>query len=198
MKKLLIFLFCLLALSFTLSAETLSYTELERGLNEDFLGTIEREGPSFAALTAAQKAKMYEDNKVPLTGPLLLNLFVGFGTGSFVQRDTLNGAILAVLDGLCVTGLVAGGIMVIVDVFVLVAKGTANAIAGQETKGEISNLTKGLLIGSASALLASRIYGIIAPIVKASTANGRLNAALYPSLTANGNTVLVASASVRF
>lgn len=194
MKRLIILtVIMLLALAVVPASDTVSYEELRSGLKADFKGTLEKESLTLSLLPEGDKQLLYSQSKVKLALPLILNILPGFGVGSFVQRDYVSGAILLTADVVGFVGLGYGMARVIGEALAL---GISSGFTG--VSGDISTTTKVIYFGSMGLLAVSRLYGIIAPIARANIYNGRLRAALYPSVDSDGAPVVAATASISF
>ena len=97
---------------------------------------------------------LYETQKVDALGPFLLNFFLPFGIGSFVQGDYTSGLLVA-------GGQVAGGAILLVSM---------NSLANRRIGDP---LPAGLYVGAAISSAAT-IYGWIAPFPYAQKANAKL------------------------
>lgn len=117
-------------------------------------------------LTADQKQSLYTWNKVSTVGPFLSNLFLGFGSGSTRQGDTLHGLIFlagdVVFTGLIIYDVVKHGI----DEF-------NHAVFHGDAAGEMTAAMVGLI-----GIAGLRIYQAIRPFVYAKNYNGKLRDAL--------------------
>lgn len=113
-------------------------------------------------LTADQKQSLYMWNKVSTVGPFLSNLFLGFGSGSTRQGDTLHGLIFlagdVVFTGLIIYDVVKHGI----DEF-------NHAVFHGDAAGEMTAAMVGLI-----GIAGLRIYQAIRPFVFAKSYNGKL------------------------
>ncbi len=159
MKK--IFLSCLLLLlaSITFSQEKESAMPLVDALlkedlykNEDVLSQLSLD------LTGIEKYILYVDYKKDATLPFVLNTFLGYGIGSFVQRDFLGGGI-ALAGGLIGTGLITYGAIVM----------PLNLLTmGQVSTGIYTLVAGGIII------IGTRIFEMIRPLTYAKAFNEKL------------------------
>ena len=125
---------------------------------------------------AADAFMQYEALKKDPWGPAALNFFLGFGIGSFVQGETTTGLILV------------GGNVIGIG---LVVVGAVSAVAAAEDLGvEVEDLEAEDLEGAAiltlagvGILVASGIYGAIAPFIHANSFNEKLRRDLGISIT---------------
>lgn len=117
-------------------------------------------------LTADEKQSLYTWNKVSTVGPFLSNLFLGFGSGSTKQGDTLHGIIFlagdVVFTGLIIYDVVKHGI----DEF-------NHAVFHGDAAGEMTAAFVGLI-----GIAGLRIYQAIRPFIFARNYNGKLRDAL--------------------
>ncbi|MCR5699517.1 MAG: P13 family porin [Treponemataceae bacterium] len=97
--------------------------------------------PSFQhQITPLSARSVYAED--PLI-PFLLNFFLGWGIGSFVQGDT-TGGVTAILGDVLSEGVVVAGYLLIVS-------------------GSLSEVGIGLAVGGALSLMAFRIYECVRP-----------------------------------
>ena len=130
-----------------------------------------------AYLSFDQKEQIFSLYKSDPLAPFLLNWLIGFGVGSFIQKDYLSG-------GLCLTADIAS-----------FGLGIAGLILWQKEFYSMANEAKqnaggllGMLFSGAKAMpfliadgilsIASRVYGMIAPWVHGTLYNKRLEQAL--------------------
>lgn len=126
-------------------------------------------------MDASQKMLFYNQNKKGMTAPLLLNIFLGCGIGSYVAGDTTGGTI----------GLVGelGSAALLYVGYITTLKGTiARGEDGSATKWT-EDFERGAIISYASlaAFAAVRIYEIVRACTYTSEYNRQLSNALYSS-----------------
>jgi hypothetical protein len=114
-------------------------------------------------LSAMQRNVLYESNKQNTSIPLVLNLLLGCGIGSFVQGDTLGGTIGLAMDILSTTLFYSGYMQAMV---------VATSWYSDGTEG--SDL---MLIG-AGMMIGSKISQIMRPFQYAKEYNKKLSSAL--------------------
>ncbi|ADY13679.1 P13 family porin [Sphaerochaeta globosa] len=114
-------------------------------------------------LSAMQRNIVYESNKQTTTTPLVLNLLLGCGIGSFVQGDTYGGTMGLVLDLLSTT-LFYTGYMQSLEAS---TRWSSDGTEGSE-----------LIIMGAAMMLGSKIGQLIRPFIYANEYNKNLSSAL--------------------
>lgn len=120
-----------------------------------------------AGLSQSQKESLYVWNNVSTLEGVLFNSLLGFGSGSFQQKDTLHGIIFLCGDTVC-TGLIIWN-------FVKNAgENFRNEVSGQGGISDDYSLALAGLIGG----LALRVWQVIRPIGYARKYNGKLAYAL--------------------
>lgn len=118
-------------------------------------------------LTQQQKEYLYKWNQVGTVFPFLENTFIGFGSGSFSQKDTVHGIIFLAGDTLCL-GLVG---------YNIIKNGWDNFINGISGKGGTADdmtLAKVALFGA----LGLRVYQAVRPFIYANKYNTKLKDSL--------------------
>ena len=110
----------------------------------------------------------YEALKKDPWGPAALNFFLGFGIGSFVQGETTTGLILV------------GGSVVGVGLVIVGAVTAADAVKSGDVSGGSGGV---MMIAGYGLLVASQIYGAIAPFIHANSFNEKLRRDLGISIT---------------
>lgn len=120
-----------------------------------------------AGLSQSQKESLYVWNNVSTLEGVLFNSLLGFGSGSFQQKDTLHGIIFLCGDTVC-TGLIIWN-------FVKNAgENFRNEVSGQGGISDDYSLALAGLIGG----LALRVWQVIRPIGYARKYNSKLAYAL--------------------
>jgi hypothetical protein len=109
--------------------------------------------PPAPAKTEPHEAQKYRWNERPGV-PIALNLVVGFGVGSFVQKDNLGGAVCVVGDSLACVLYVWG----YVDTYASLIESAANNRTWDNSTGRT------LLLAGAGVYAATAIFGVIRPI----------------------------------
>ena len=137
---------------------------ISRGLSAENIAKIKELAPQ---LTQKQKNSIYEWKKVPTMFPFLSNTFLGFGSGSFSQGDSMHGIIFLVGDTICL-GAVA---------YNIIKNGWDNFISatGGKTKGSDDVTIAKIALFAAAGL---RVYQAIRPFTYAKDYNGKLEDAL--------------------
>ena len=177
MKKFFILL-VLMIISVSVFADDANYLAVQKSL--------ESNNPDFNLvkdyslnLSLSEKLQLVEVNKIDTTLPFLLNTFVGFGVGSFVQGDNLTGGISLGID------LAAGGLLfmattiqkaMIHNIKMDIAHGGTGNHDGIKSQRNAANTF--YLIGGI-ALLGNRIYQAIRPFNYAKSKNNKLNDAVF-------------------
>lgn len=141
----------------------------------------ENEISSLAAnLSSSEKVFLYLENKKSPTLPFCLNLFLGYGIGSFVQGDTksgvisLSGNLLGII--LMLTGYTISS-PILTQYNVAVANGTGDSFYWEANSGKI--LTGGGLILAGSLIFFGfQIYSWIRPFKYANNYNFTLRKCL--------------------
>lgn len=120
--------------------------------------------------TFEERMMIYEDNKKEATGPFFLNLFLGFGIGSFTQGDKLNGARQL--------GLSLGGIAVDVIGYALVFSAASQVNNGNDNIP--GQFYPGVMLCAAGTcmLIGSTVVGCVKPWTYANKYNNELKTAL--------------------
>ena len=130
-----------------------------------------------AYLSFAQKEQLFSLYKNKPLAPFLLNGLIGFGVGSFIQKDYLSG-------GLCLTadiasfGLGIAGLILWQKEFYSMANEAKQSVSG--LLGMLFSGAKAMpfLIADGILSIVSRAYGMIAPWVYGTLYNKRLEQAL--------------------
>lgn len=170
----LFFLFCLAP------AVELKLVDLQQSL---LSGTREISG-DIGGLTGAEKILVYQNSRKSPWGPFLLNWTVGFGIGSYVQKDTTGGGLGLVGD--------LGGITLMATGF-LVELGQprptdyALGFARSYSTGLFHLSTPaGILVGSGALLMVvSRVFQMLRPFSYSEIYNQRLTQFLLNGGTLN-------------
>ena len=161
---------------------------ISQGLSDENVAKIKELSPQ---LTEQQKKSIYTWKKVDVVFPFLENTFLGFGSGSFSQKDSGHGIIFLVADTACL-GLVG---------YNIIKNGWENFVNGITGKGGTSDdmtLAKVALIGA----LGLRVYQAIRPFTYAKNYNAKLKdaigyndtaVAILPAPTKEGLGVTVAA-----
>lgn len=189
-KKLLaISLLVLLCVSFAFAD---AYRDVNKyigqGLTKENLEKIKALSPQ---LTQQQKESIYTWRKTPVLFPVLSNLFLGFGSGSFEQGDKLHGYIFLAGDVACL-GVVG------YNIFKNGWDNFINSFSGESGVEDDMTLAKVALF----AALGLRVYQAIRPIRYANNYNSNLKDALgLTSVTmtpsyANGKMGMTLSAKI--
>lgn len=130
-----------------------------------------------AYLSFAQKEQLFSLHKNKPLAPFLLNGLIGFGVGSFIQKDYLSGGLCLTADiasfGLGIAGLIAWQ----KEFYSMANK------AEQSVSGLLGMLFSGakafpFLIAGGILSIASRAYGMVSPWVYGALYNKRLEQAL--------------------
>lgn len=114
-------------------------------------------------LSAMQRNVLYESNKQNTTMPLVLNLLLGCGIGSFVQGDTIGGTVGLVGDILSATIFYAGYMQAMV---------ATTSWSSDGTEGS------DLMLFGAALMFSSKVSQIMRPFVYAKEYNKKLSSAL--------------------
>jgi len=165
MKKVLIILLVALVCAVVLYADAYKDANklIKQGLKDSNIQKIREISVN---LTPDEKDSLYTWNKVSIIGPFLSNLFLGFGSGSTSQGDTLHGAIFlagdAVFTGMIIYDIVKHGI----DEF-------NHSVFHGDGAGDMTVAMIGLI-----GIAGLRVYQAIRPFVFANRYNGKLREAL--------------------
>lgn len=127
------------------------------------------------------RTAFYDSYKKPVLWPTLTNTVLGFGIGSFFQKDWLGGGLGLGFDLVGTALLSTGAILLGTNVIILVLLAPFYAITGQKPSGEAVKLSDPgavCLLSGLGVLVASRIFEIIRPIVFGKSYNKALNASL--------------------
>ena len=120
-----------------------------------------------AGLSQSQKESLYTWNKVSALEGVLFNSLLGFGSGSFQQKDTLHGIIFLCGDTICTS-------LIIWNIVKNGGENFRNEVSGQGGISDDYSLALAGLIGG----LALRVWQAIRPIGYARKYNGKLAYAL--------------------
>jgi hypothetical protein len=132
--------------------------------------------------------------------PLAINLFAGFGIGSYIQGDIISGTIQLSGQLLCLAGLIAGSLLMTPET---VASSYETGYTAQKT----TDVGSAIIMTGVILFYGTRIYGCISPFVFKSVYNRKLNNALQyysvsyniaPSFDTNGNGNVTAMMSFKF
>ncbi len=139
-------------------------------------------------LSAMQRNILYESNKQNTTTPLVLNLLLGCGIGSFVQGDTYGGTMGLILDILSTTLFYTGYTQAMM---------AATSWSSDGTEGGA------LMLMGASMMLGSKIGQLIRPFIYANKYNKNLSSALMsvsmvPVLNQNNEFGMQLAANISF
>jgi len=165
MKKVLIILLVAFVCAAVLYADAYKDANklIKQGLKDSNIRQIKEISLS---LTPDQKQSLYTWNKVSTIGPFLSNLFLGFGSGSTRQGDTLHGVLFlagdAVFTGMIIFDIVKHG----VDEF-------NHSVFHGDAAGDMTMAMIGLI-----GIAGLRIYQAIRPFIYANGYNGKLRDAL--------------------
>ncbi|MFI3257030.1 MAG: P13 family porin [Spirochaetales bacterium] len=128
-----------------------------------------------AFLENYQKNALYERNKTETTVPFLVNLFLGYSVGSFIQGDIVGGAIglgLDVVGGcLFMTGMMTSMMFPFLPLILFDEEAT-------ETFGTVLSIGSILYKVGGGLFLVSKIFQLIRPRAYASKFNTELKEAL--------------------
>ena len=92
-----------------------SYFRIDRLLDDELDDNFFRIRNMADDLDFDQKEDLYDEYEKSVAGPLLLNLVVPFGIGSFVQGDVGGGITLAVLDAVTIGTIAYGLVFLTID-----------------------------------------------------------------------------------
>lgn len=121
-------------------------------------------GDMTAGVDSQHKMFYYDQYKKSVAVPLVLNLFVGFGIGLYVEGDTEGGTIALVGDLLSASVYLAGYLH------------SYNGALENDT----DSITRGsfIMVGGLAAIIGFKIFGIVRPFIYANTYNKELSKAL--------------------
>ncbi|SCW36861.1 membrane protein P13 [Borreliella japonica] len=122
-------------------------------------------------LGAGEKLLAYETSKKDPIVPFLLNLFLGFGIGSFAQGDILGGSLILGFDAVGI-GLILAGAYLDIKTF----DDSAKKVPFKWTWG------KGMMLVGAVTMAATRLTEIILPFAFANSYNRKLKNSLNIAL----------------
>jgi hypothetical protein len=126
-----------------------------------------------SGLSNAEKQAIMENNEKGLTGPLLLNIFLGAGIGSFVEGDTTGGLIALAGEGVGIGLISYGYISLLQQVMQNAAYGSGNPVRPEEIMDKAVTVYGGVLIWAGF-----RVYSVIRAISYTKEYNRRLADAL--------------------
>lgn len=122
-------------------------------------------------MDSAMRTAYYDANKKNSTGPVLLNLFLGFGIGSFVQGDTTGGVISLVGD-VASYGVMGFGL------YYYVSKSVMDSNGNPKISDRDGLNTAGLLLLGASLKLGFSIFEIYRASNYTRSYNSKLSSAI--------------------
>ncbi|WKC75785.1 P13 family porin [Borreliella valaisiana] len=122
-------------------------------------------------LGAGEKLLAYETSKKDPIVPFLLNLFLGFGIGSFVQGDILGGSLILGFDAVGIGLILTGAYL---DIKAL--GNNAKKVAFKWTWG------KGMMLAGMLTMTVTRLTEIIIPFTFANSYNKKLKNSLNIAL----------------
>ncbi|MBB6208160.1 P13 family porin [Borreliella lanei] len=122
-------------------------------------------------MSAGEKLLVYETSKQDPIVPFLLNLFLGFGIGSFAQGDILGGSLILGFDAVGI-GLILTGAYLDIKALDINAK----KAAFQWTWG------KGVMLAGVVTMAVTRLTEIILPFTFANSYNRKLKNSLNVAL----------------
>ncbi|MGF7101454.1 P13 family porin [Borreliella kurtenbachii] len=122
-------------------------------------------------MSAGEKLLVYEASKQDPIVPFLLNLFLGFGIGSFAQGDILGGSLILGFDAVGI-GLILTGAYLDIKAF----DSNAKKAAFQWTWG------KGVMLAGVVTMAVTRLTEIILPFTFANSYNRKLKNSLNIAL----------------
>ncbi len=135
-----------------------------------------------AQLDQPTRDSFYRNFKKPVLWPTVANGLLGFGIGSFIQKDWLGGGIGLGFDLVGAALFATGAVLVGVDAIVLILLAPIYAIGGKpvSTPG-FSEPGVVCILAGLGTLVANRIFEIIRPIVFGKSYNKALDSALNKS-----------------
>ncbi|MBB6213326.1 P13 family porin [Borreliella californiensis] len=122
-------------------------------------------------MSAGEKLLVYETSKQDPIVPFLLNLFLGFGIGSFAQGDILGGSLILGFDAVGIGLILTGAYL---DIKAL--DNNAKKAAFQWTWG------KGVILAGVVTMAVTRLTEIILPFTFANSYNRKLKNSLNVAL----------------
>lgn len=136
-----------------------------------------------AQLDQPTRDSFYRSFKKPVLWPTVANGLLGFGIGSFIQKDWLGGGIGLGLDLVGGALFATGVVLVGVDAIVLILLAPIYAIVGKPTEIPVKFTEPGVIciLAGLGTLVANRIFEIIRPIVFGNSYNKALDSALNRS-----------------
>ena len=137
---------------------------IKDGLNKNYF-KIQEESVNLSSL---QRFTLYNTNENKIAGPLALNFFLGYGIGSFYQKD-IWGGIIGLSSG------VLGSVLVIVGVVKFI-----NSVDSILFLPPLSSNPEGLRLFITGCVIGgvSKIFQIVKPITFSSSYNRKLRSAL--------------------
>lgn len=141
-------------------------------------------------LSFAEKNALFSKHKSESGVSAAINFFIGYGIGSFVQKDTVNGVICLSADVIASGLFFAATFVMAKDALIMAINPSSDVfdryadIFRSSNPVEIAvsmlkaNNTLGLVIAGGVIFGVSRIYGVIAPLVYGSSYNKKLEEAL--------------------
>ncbi|WPM06249.1 P13 family porin [Borreliella sinica] len=123
-------------------------------------------------LGAVEKLLVYEASKKEPVVPFLLNLFLGFGIGSFVQGDILGGSLILGFDAVGIGLILTGAYLDIKDN----RDNNVRKVPFEWTWG------KGMMLAGVVTMAATRLTEIILPFTFANSYNKKLKNSLNIAL----------------
>ena len=141
-------------------------------------------------LSFAEKNALFSKHKSDSGVSAAINFFIGYGIGSFVQKDTVNGAICLSADVIASGLFFASTFVMAKDALIMAIYPSSKVLeryadcfrSSNPVEIAVSmlkaNNTFGLVIAGSIIFGVSRIYGVIAPLVYGNSYNKKLEEAL--------------------
>ncbi|ULQ59489.1 P13 family porin [Brucepastera parasyntrophica] len=136
-------------------------------------------------LQEKDQLSLIADNKKSGVGPFFLNFFLGFGIGSFVQKDLVGGFIMLGADIASIAMMIPfvvhmGRFFAYFLILPVIAMADPDSDLAKDFSAAVDDAAKysGLFIAGGVLMLASRIFGSVKPWTHASKWNSTLNSAL--------------------
>lgn len=153
--------------------QNISHMLGNRGLKKNFNDIYTEAG----FLSFGEKQQLYSSFEDKPLAPFLLNWLIGFGIGSFVQKDYLSG-------GICIAAEITSCGLGIAGFIVWQKEVVDASLKAAQDLGSLFRIlfsvekTFPFLIAGGVLSIASRVYGMIAPWVYGASYNKRLEQAL--------------------
>lgn len=159
------------------------YNHISKLIDDDLAGNKNQIQMLALGLSDSQKQSLITKYEKSAVGPFCLNLFVGYGIGSFVQGDKKSGARQCVLQGIGLVCIITGAIIYVNNIedeyeysYSRYSYSTSKKLKTDNTPGRVAGISL-MCIGSGLDL-GGAIAGCVAPWKFANNYNENLQEAL--------------------